>query len=243
MNTRNEILDGLSELDGEMPQIVKMISRTALWVHPEVFRTLPVWRPETARTQKLYLKDWSTPAKTNGKRRVETNVAAQKSLLSALDVKSKLSNWTTCHIWGYDDPTYAKKSHIVQDRRFYSCVGNMVLIPTPLKGFTDVVPDIQHYLRVCAFHLYGWVCQHEDVADEAELICSGKIPNGYPKEWPTRERQILPPKTGPFNDTIKKKIAAQKRKISQRLHSNEFPCYPREAVREVLKFWNIDLEA
>ena len=68
----------------------------------------------------------------------EGNVAALKSLVAALGVASpKPKNWTVCHVWGYDDPSFAKQSSVVQDPRYFSCVANMVWLPTPLKGFTD----------------------------------------------------------------------------------------------------------
>jgi hypothetical protein len=119
----------------------------------------------------------------------------------------------------------------------------MVLLPTPLKGFTDAVPEIKRHLRVCAYHLYGWVCEHEDAAAEAIAIRSGIIPEGYPVEWPTTERSAFPPGTGPFNDVIKRKIAARKKQIAHLLEKPEFRAYPREAVREVLDFWKINLIA
>ncbi|NIA71263.1 hypothetical protein HBA54_21925 [Pelagibius litoralis] len=141
---RNKIPDGLKEIKHEMPVIMKMVAGTACWVNPEVFKELPVWRPDTARNSPLYKADWVTPATNNGTAKHEGNVAAQQSLLAALGVVGKKPpNWTTCHIWGYDDSAFIGKSRIVQDRRFYSCVGNMVLLPTPLKGFTDTVLEIK----------------------------------------------------------------------------------------------------
>ena len=117
----------------------------------------------------------------------------------------------------------------------------MVLLPTPLKGFTDAVPEIKRCLRVCAYYLYGWVCEHEDVAAEAALIRSGVIPDGYPDEWPTVDRTVLPPGTGPFNDVIKRKLTARKNQITHLLETPELQGYPREAVREVLDFWKVNL--
>ena len=135
--------------------------------------------------------------------------------MSALGVVGKYpKGWTTCHIWGYDDEQFVGSSEIVRDRRFFSCLGNMVLLPTPLKGFTDAVPLIKRHLRVCAFHLYGWACEHHSVASEAELIRSGHIPDGYPEEWPTAERKVLPPGTGPASEIVFKKAAARKQEIS-----------------------------
>jgi hypothetical protein len=47
---------------------------------------------------------------------------------------------------------------------FFSCVGNMVLLPTPLKAFTDTMPEIKSMLRICARNLYGWQCDHESMS-------------------------------------------------------------------------------
>jgi hypothetical protein len=244
LTTRNIIPDGLHEIDDEMPIIMKMIARTSRWVHPEVFKALQVWRPDTARTLPLYRADWVTPATNKGNPKTEGNVSAQSSLMSALGVVGrKPKHWTTCHIWGYDDVGFVRRSSVIQDRRYFSCVGNMVLLPTPLKGFTDAVPSIKHQLRVCAYHLYGWACEHEDVTTEAARVRSGEVPTGYPDEWPTGDRSVLPPGTGPFNNIIKRKIAARKTQIAHLLERKDFREYPRDAVREVLDFWKISLAA
>lgn len=39
---------------------------------------------------------------------------------------------------------------MVQDHQFYSCVANMVLLPAPLKAFTDAMPEVKAMLRVCS---------------------------------------------------------------------------------------------
>lgn len=36
-----------------------------------------------------------------------------------------------------DDASFQFSNVVVMDRRLFSCVGNMVLLPTPLKAFTD----------------------------------------------------------------------------------------------------------
>jgi hypothetical protein len=41
----NVIPDGNAEIAAEIPLIVEIIARTCRWVHPEVFRQLPVWYP------------------------------------------------------------------------------------------------------------------------------------------------------------------------------------------------------
>lgn len=170
--------DGLSEIEHAMPMVMDLIARTGRWVHPEVFRAMPVWYPETARKQPLYKADWRTRQTNKGEPKAEGNVAAQTALYTALGLLTtqRPKNWTTCHIWGYDDPSFAGGSAVVQDPRYFSCVANMVLLPTPLKGFTDAVPEVKRHLRVCAFHLYGWACEHELVREEAEAVRSGEIP-------------------------------------------------------------------
>src|SRR5665213_536738 len=152
------IPDGLSELRSELPLVVEIIARSACWVHPEAFHALPVWYPETARGRLAYRADWKSAYKT--KNRVtsdvsidrETNIRAGHAFMGALGAK-KTPNWTICHIWSVDDPKFSKSNTVVQDPRYYSCVGNMVWLPTPLKGFTDSMPEIKLMLRHCAHNL------------------------------------------------------------------------------------------
>lgn len=90
----------------------------------------------------------------------------------------KPANWTVCHIWGYDDEAFAFQSSIVRYPRYYSCVANMVWLPTPLKGFTDALPKIKTMLITCAFYLYGWACEDESVKEQANAISARVVP-----EW------------------------------------------------------------
>jgi hypothetical protein len=69
--TRNNIPDGLQEISDEMPIIMKMIARTARWAHPGVFKSLPVWRPDTARNLPIYKADWITRAVNKGEAKSE----------------------------------------------------------------------------------------------------------------------------------------------------------------------------
>ena len=115
------IPDGNEALRDDIPAVVELIERTALWVHPETFRRLPVWAPHTARGRPLYDAGWLRRY-TNTRRatkitaeKFEGNVAALNALVAALDVASpKPKNWTVCHIWGYDDPSFAQQSSVVQ---------------------------------------------------------------------------------------------------------------------------------
>jgi hypothetical protein len=239
-----EVPDGLTEIEHELPLVMEMIERTARWVHPETFKALPIWCPDTARGHPRYDSKW-TRALVSGRgiRKVEENIRAAAALVEALGVKTppKPKNWTVCHIWGYDDGKFAGKSNVVQDPRFYSCIGNMVWLPTPLKGFTDAVPKIKECLRVCAFHLYGWACEHEDVQSGAALVRSGVIPEGYPQSWPTSKRRICPKGTAPFSDRVQASIAKRKSRIRSQLTDSALQHYGHDTVREVLKFWNVSL--
>ncbi|WP_375157930.1 hypothetical protein [Bradyrhizobium sp. RDT46] len=241
--------DGNEILRTDIPAVAELIARTARWVHPETFRALPIWAPHAARGMPLFDAAWSRRY-TNTKKstgvtsdKYEGNVAAGHALFAALDVATpRPKNWTVCHIWGYDDPSFAKHSGVVQDRRFFSCVGNMVWLPTSLKGFTDTLPEIKVMLRVCAFHLYGWACEHESVAAQAAEVRSGRLPDDYPGDWPDgKSPGRLPPGTAPFTDRIQRAIAARKAKIRADLRNADYLHYPRAEVEEVLKFWKIDL--
>lgn len=155
---------------------------------------------------------------------MEGNIAASDALRRALGVRSpKPKNWTVCHIWGYDDDAFAAQGRVVRDPRYFSCVGNMVWLPTPLKGFTDALPEIKTMLRTCAFHLYGWACEHDDARDEASRIRGGLMPAGYPGSWPTADHPDRhPPETAPFTTYVESAIQKQREK-SYGLHLRPQP--------------------
>lgn len=227
--------------------LVGLVEATARWVHPDTFRALPLWYPETARGAQLFNAAY-TAKQTNTKRatgltenKAEGNVQAQKALLAALGIKgSKPGNWTVCHIWGVDDPKNQKTNTIIKDPRYFSCVGNMIWLPTPIKGLTDSLPSIKRMLRCCAFHLYGWACEAEEVRDEADAIRRGELPDHYPASWPTAERKCLPPGTASPSPVTSMAIAKRKAEIRRYLdHPDQHPLYPRDSVREVLAFWGV----
>ena len=245
----NVIPDGNKEIAAEIPLVVEIMARTCRWVHPDTFRQLPVWCPWTARGRPLYDSAWQRRY-TNTKRatkltveKVEGNVAASKALIAALGVASpKPANWTVCHIWGYDDPAFASQGSIVQDPRYFSCLANMVWLPTPLKGFTDALPEIKTMLRTYAFHLYGWACEHVSVAEQAKVIRAGTIPDGYPKSWPTPDRpQLLPPGTAPCTPGIVAEINKRKVAFKRMLEDTSLTHFPHEEVRQVLAFWKVNV--
>jgi hypothetical protein len=238
--------DGLDELAAEMPFIVDVIARTTRWVHPDVFRALPVWYPETARRLPIFDAGWqrvytnTSRATASVRAKAEGNGMAARALIAALGTR-RTAHWTVCHIWGVDDPRFQKTNRVVSDRSYYSCVANMVWLPTPLKGFTDAVPDVKRMLRTCAFHLYGWTCEHDDVAEEARRVRAGPPPDIYPSSWPTADRKVLPPGTAPFSARVANSIARRKRDLRAMMGDESMSQFPRDAVREVLAFWKMDL--
>lgn len=239
--------DGLEALRRELSlaDVMQLIERTARWVDPKTFQYLPVWYPEHARRGLFYKANWSEPQmNTNRQTRVsvhksEGNVHANKALTLALGLRSdERPNWSCCHIWGVDDAFFQVSNAVVQDRRFFSCVANMVLLPTPLKAFTDVMTEVKMLLRVCARHLYGWSCDHAEVAGLAAEVENWSEWDGYPESWPRPDRPSIPLGTASFSPRIK--VAADNRLARIRFDlANAGPHYPRDEVREVLGYWKI----
>ncbi len=239
--------DGLDALRAELSlaEIMRLIERTARWVDPETFRLLPVWYPEHSRRGLFYKSNWSEPQLNRNRQtgvtvhKHEGNLYANKALTHALGLRGDdRPNWSCCHIWGIDDATYASTNLIVQDPRYYSCVANMVLLPTPLKAFTDVMPEVKAMLRTCAFHTYGWRCGHDAVA-AVDIEAPGNDP-AYPANWPNADRPGSPPSVVPLSSSIRRDIDRRLQRLRYDLE-HAGPFYPREQVRAVLDYWQITL--
>jgi hypothetical protein len=247
--TKVEIPDGLDVLRRELGlrEIMQLIERTARWVAPESFRYLPVWYPEHARRAHFYKRNWSEPQMNTNRvtktssHKFEGNTHANKALTLALGLRSDdRPNWSCCHIWGLDDPSYQQSNAIVQDRRYFSCVGNMVLLPAPLKAFTDVMPEVKLMLRVCAAHFYNWVCEHESVLSLALEVKQWSDWQVYPQSWPRDGMLSLPLGTLPFSASIQ--ASADNRLCSIRSdleNAGEF--YPRKEVLDALEYWKVKI--
>ena len=248
--TDQELLpDGLEALRQELSlrDVMGLIERTARWVDPETFEYLPVWYPEHARRGLFYKANWSEPQMNRNRQtgvsihKSEGNTHANKALTLALGLRAtERPNWSCCHIWGVDDAAYQVSNAVVQDRRFFSCVANMVLLPTPLKAFTDVMTEVKMMLRVCALHLYGWSCDHDDVADIAGQVEEWADWDAYPCSWPRQDRNSLPLGTAKFSARIKTSADRRKAAIRKDLASAG-PHYPRDEVQKVLEYWDVSL--
>lgn len=223
--------------------IAALIERTARWVDPETFRLLPVWFPEFARRGALYNANWSIRRQNTNRQsgdvtdKTEGNTQANKALCEGMGITLKeRPHWTCCHIWGVDDPTFVKANSVVQDHRFFSCIANMVLLPTPLKAFTDVMPEVKAMLRRCSGDLFGWSCDHPDLLPQAGDAFD---PADYPESWKDAASGPVPGIV-PINDKIRAKARNRKAAIARDLeNAGEF--YPREKVRDALAYWNITL--
>ncbi len=238
--------DGLDALRVELSvrEIMRLIERTARWVDPATFRRLPVWYPEHSRRGLFYKANWSEPQLNRNRQTDESvhkregNLYANKALTHALGLRSSdRPNWSCCHIWGVDDAVYASTNTVVQDARFYSCVANMVLLPTPLKAFTDVMPDVKAMLRACASVVYSWRCDHDDLREmDVEAWTSNPA---YPSTWPRSGAAEVP--LGMMMATPAIARDADKRLATIR-HDLEHagPFYPRDQVRAALTYWDID---
>lgn len=227
-------------------EVMRLIERTARWVDAETFNLLPVWYPEHARRALFYKSNWTEPQMNTNRKtgvtvhKMEGNLNANKALTLALGLRSEgRKNWSCCHIWGVDDPTYQETNAVVQDRRFFSCVANMVLLPTPLKAFTDTVPNVKAMLRICARNFYGWQCDHESMTAKNAALDEWQDWDDYPESWPRKAGSSPPIGVIPINADIRKSAARRWQKIQEDLETAG-PHYPREEVRKALAYWKLD---
>src|SRR5262249_41671943 len=140
----------------------------------------------------------------NSSHKFEGNAHANEALTLALGLRKKLRpNWSCCHICGVDDPHFQLSNVVVMDHKFFSCVGNMLLLPTPLKAFTDTFPEIKAMLRICARNLYGWQCDHPSMKVINAKLEEGIDWRSYPKSWPTKSGEKRPLGVAPLTSAIR----------------------------------------
>jgi hypothetical protein len=244
-----DISDGLDALRSVigLREIASLIERTARWVSPDTFRILPLWFPEHARRAFFYKSNWSEPqmnkSRTTGNavHKFEGNLHANEALTLALGLRKKLRpNWSCCHIWGVDDASFQLSNIVVMDRRYFSCVGNMVLLPTALKAFTDTMPEIKAMLRICASNLYDWQCDHKSVNAINKALDEWTDWESYPNSWPRKLGEKLPLGVAPLTPAIRASAERRKAAIRRDLeHAGKF--YPHDEVKAALAYWKIKL--
>jgi hypothetical protein len=242
----NALPDGLEELQKQfsLVEIMRLIESTARWVDVETFRRLPLWFPEHARRAYFYKSNWQERQLNKNKEtghtehKREANVYANKALTLALGLgRNDRPNWSCCHIWGVDDARYQMSNAIVQSNRFYSCVANVVLLPTPLKAFTDVVPNVKMMLRICARNYYGWQCDHEGLSDAIAKLDNWSDWEAYPMSWPRLPSTMTPRGVIPLNNVIQENAQRRLHRIKLDL-KKAGDHYPRAKVLDALEYWN-----
>lgn len=233
--------DGLEEMRRHLSvaDVANLICSTARWVDPRTFELLPVWFPEYARGKDLHNDRWNKKRKIKKKEtgevliKKEGNTQANISLCQALGISNgDRPNWTCCHIWGIDDPSFVSSNTVVKDHRFFTCLANMVLLPTPLKAFTDSMPEIKAMLRQCSETLYGWSCDHPDLKPSTGLNFDQ---DDFPSDW--RGLSSFPGIV-PINDKIRRAASKRKKSIFFNLDTAG-PFFPRDEVLNALDYWSI----
>ena len=229
MRQEPEIGDGLQAFYQAMDakEVARIVGQLTRWVDPETFHLLPVWYPELARKQPLYKAGWISPQTNLGNPKFEGNTKANAALSRALGVSKKSRpGWTCCHIWGNDDTSFGKGSSEVNDPRYYSCIANMVLLPTPLKAFTDAVPQVKAALRLAAFHLYGFLPEGKGAPTVEEA--SDWLPEGWQDGQVTGIRRL--------NSKIERSTQNRANKILDQIRDSAGN-YPTGQVERVLNYW------
>lgn len=115
----------------------------------------------------------------------------------------------------------------------------MVLLPTPLKAFTDAMADVKLMLRLCSRNLYGWSCDHEAVVEKCAALDAFDNWDAYPASWPRSLRDGRTPQgTVACTPEIKRLAANRFAEIRWDLQQAG-AYYPRDSVRAVLAYWLI----
>lgn len=241
--------DGLDALRKELSltEIMRLIERTARWVDRETFEYLPVWYPEYARGALFYKTNWSEPQMNTNRvtklsvHKREGNRYANDALTRALGLRKKdRPNWSCCHVWGVDDGKFGKSNDIVQDPRYYSCIANMLLLPTPLKAFTDAMPEVKVMLRFCVRNYYGWTCNHPAVSGAVDALAAFDDRDAYPASWPRHEGDGRVPRgVSPFSAQIRTDADRMLARLA-RDRREAGPYYPAD-IQDVLDYWEIAL--
>jgi hypothetical protein len=246
--SQRSLPNGIDALTAELSvsDVMRLIERTARWVDPQTFALLPVWYPEYARRSYLYKANWSEPQMNTNRQtgqsvhKQEGNRYANIALTRALGLRSKdREGWSCCHLWGVDDASYQEANAVVQDRRYFSCIANMVLLPTPLKAFTDTMPDVKAMLRLCARNLYNWQCDHETQQKANTALDAWDGWSDYPESWPRKPGDPAP--CGIMNVSADIRTMASSRwQAIRRDLAEAGPRYPREDVLAVLTYWKLE---
>jgi hypothetical protein len=127
-----------------------LVAAASVWANPKVHELLMandglgLWYPAMRRYRK------GANERKGGKLHgvtLDDNTYANFALKNSLPFGARAyRNYSVCHIWPescYDD-------------RCYTCIANLVLVPSPLMSITDFHPVIQSALKYRSWELYAW---------------------------------------------------------------------------------------
>ena len=152
--------------------LAALVAAASVWANPKIHDILKangrfgLWYPATRRYRK-----GATERKGQilDGIRLDDNTYANYALKNALPLGARAYlNYSVCHIWPescYDD-------------RCYTCIANLVLVPSPLMSITDCHPATQNALRYRAWELYSWY---------PPQATPPYRPDQYPSHWRTPE--------------------------------------------------------
>lgn len=207
--------------------LIQIVAETSYWCDPELYKAMPIWYPEAARGNIQYNSEWEKPYLTREK--AEKKEANQKAkMVMRILSGGEISNWTCCHIWGYDDPKFRKVGSPTRTSEYYTCPANLILLPNALSSLTDSLTDLKECLRYHAAMLYNF---------KPPAVHLGSSPPAfYPEKWANNQTNILPITKGVVENIIKRRneILQDLKKFSV-----ENKLFPWESVIECLKFHGI----
>lgn len=162
-------------------QLGLLVAETALWAHPQVHEQL--WATNGTGAFYPLLRRYRAGEKDGmvvAGERLDSNVYAREAIIGAVGVRFVAHSYHACHIW----------PDTCHDRRYYSVVANLVLLPSAIAGLSDHDPAVKAALQYRAYELYAW-----HPAEEAAPL----RPADYPTNW-------LAPQ--PFTETIARRVAS-----------------------------------
>lgn len=193
------------------------LEKESNWADPITYRSLEVWYPGFYRAAQLFKRD-GTPRKPHRTQpfREEGNRRARWSIREGLGYDRDIGHpdgWVACHIWGSDR---GDGERIVDNPDYYSRLANLLLLPSDLHKEVDDHRELRSILQTCAFYLYEWLCPQPTVSDRAEPIRNGRIPDFYPKNWPSsRGDPRVPRGIVRYNSAIAVALEHRKQAIEQ----------------------------
>ena len=165
--------------------------------------------------------------KNQNEPKFQGNEEANRTLTQLVTKSAKdRPNWTCCHIWGNDSATGQTGQPAVKDLRYYSCPANMVLVPTPLKGLTDSVPEVKNALRIASHRLYGFVPEGQTCPSTQEA--GPWLPDGWADGTVSGIVSM--------NSVIEARVRRRAKKLIKDF--NEAPNqYPTQQVQDTIAYW------